>query len=100
MSAVQDIIALENGEGTDDEQFAAMQRVINEGSGWRMQGSMGRSMMAAIEGGWCMLGREPTTDYWGNRIPSRTEVKPGTKGSRAFVAEECGEEWAAKMEAL
>ena len=71
MSAVQDIIALENGEGTDDEQFAAMQRVINEGSGWRMQGSMGRSMMAAIEGGWCMLGCWRSTVL---RFPTRASL--------------------------
>lgn len=95
-----DIIALETGEGSDDEQFTAMQRVINDGAGWKMQGSMGRSMMAAIEGGWCMLGKGVFTDYYGNRIPSRYIVQEGTKGSRSFVAEHAGEEWAAKMEAL
>lgn len=100
MNAINDILMLEQGEGSEEEQFAAMQRTINDGTGWRMQGSMGRSMMAAIEGGWCMLGREGRRDYWGNYVPSRDEVKDGTKGSRSFVAKHAGEEWAAKMEAL
>lgn len=100
MSDLTDIMVLEQGEGDEEEQFAALQRVINSGTGWSMQGSMGRSMMAAIEGGWCLLGKEPKRDYYGNRIPSRDEVKPGTKGSRDYVARLAGEDWAAKMEAL
>jgi hypothetical protein len=48
-------------------------------------------MMAAIEEGRCLLGPQPAQDAWGNRIPSRTEVEPGTKGSREFVAARQGE---------
>lgn len=42
----------------------------------------------------------PAQDAKGNRIPSRTEVKPGTKGSREFVAARQGKAWAARMEGL
>ena len=49
--------------------------------------------MDAIESGRCVLGPTPARDYWGNRIPSRTEVQEGTKGSIEFVRNECGDEW-------
>jgi len=56
--------------------------------------------MAAIEEGYCLLGPQPAEDTWGSRIPSRTEVEPGTKGSREFVAARHGEVWAARMEGI
>lgn len=95
-----DINDVENieGECSDEERAVSLQRAINSGHAWKMQGSMGRAMMAAIEAGQCMLGREPCRDYWGNRIPSRTEVKAGTKGSREFVIEHSGIEHADLME--
>lgn len=65
---------------------------------WSLQGSYGRAMMQAIEAGTCMLGHEPAQDYWGNRIPSRTEVEAGTKGSREFVVAARGEDWAVMLE--
>ena len=61
------------------------QTLINTGLAWGLEGHVGRTCMAAIENGDCMLGNEPHRDYYGNRIPSRTEVRPGTKGSREFV---------------
>lgn len=57
-------------------------------------------MMAAIEEGRCLLGPQPAQDARGNRIPSRSEVEPGTKGSREFVAARQGEAWAARMEGV
>ena len=57
-------------------------------------------MMAAIEEGYCLLGPQPAEDAWGNRIPSRTEVEPGTKGSREFVVAGQGEAWAVRMEGI
>ena len=88
-------------EGDDDasplDNALALQRAINSGM-WSLQGSYGRSMMAAIEAGDCMLGRDSARDYWGNRIPSRTEVEAGTKGSREFVVAAHDEDWAAQME--
>lgn len=80
-----------------EDQALAIQRAINSGSAWSFQGSYGRTMMDFIEAGICMLGESPARDYWGNRIPSRHEVKEGTKGSRQYVAAARGEEWADLM---
>jgi hypothetical protein len=82
-----------------DEYYKSLQRAINSGEGWRLQGSFGRAMMAAIEGGACMLGSSGCRDYWGNYIPSRDEVVDGSKGSRGYVVKARGEEWAAMLEA-
>lgn len=89
------------GELETDElsYFANMQALINGGTAWAFQGSYGRSMMDAISSGHCMLGESPARDYYGNRIPSRHEVQEGTKGSRQFVVDAMGEDWAEHMEA-
>ena len=73
-----------------------MQRAINGGA-WGLQGSYGRAMMDAISAGLCMLGRDQARDYYGNTIPSRDDVKAGTKGSYQFVVDERGQEWADLM---
>lgn len=98
-----DVMTIEGADGyeTSDEQAyaAALQRQINAGS-WSLQGSHGRTMMQAIEDGTCMLGRTGARDYYGNYIPSRDEVQPGTKGSKRYVEINRGAEWADAMEAL
>lgn len=94
-------ITLENDEETDDlEQAIALQQLINSGTVWHLQGAYGRAAMDAIESGVVMLGRSPSLDYWRNRIPARHEVQEGTKGSRQFVADARGEEWASALEAV
>lgn len=79
------------------EYYTELQKAINSGSAWSLQGSYGRAMMAAIESGYCMLGTSRARDYWGNTIPSRDDVKPGTKGSFDYVADRFGPEWADLM---
>lgn len=69
---------------TREEYVAAMQDLINAGTVWRLEGSMGREAMAMIESGECVLGETGHHDYWGNYVPSRHEVKPGTKGSLEY----------------
>lgn len=68
-----------------DEMIEGYQALIDSGDAWRLEGSVGRNAMALIEAGKCTLGPEAHLDYWGNRIPSKFEVKPGTKGSQEFV---------------
>ncbi|MDW9491704.1 hypothetical protein [Sinorhizobium meliloti] len=70
------------------------QELINSGLAWRLEGSIGRQCMAAIEAGACMLGRVGHRDYWGNYVPSRDEVQAGTKGSFDYVADRLGAEHA------
>ncbi len=69
---------------TPEEYLANMQELINSGTAWKLEGSVGRSAMALIESGECMLGEEGHRDYYGNYVPSRHEVQAGTKGSAEF----------------
>ena len=61
---------------------------INNGMAWRLEGATGRACMAAIETGRAILGPVGLRDYWGNYVPSRYEVEPGTKGSLDYANEE------------
>lgn len=84
MDSLEAVEALESESA--DEQIEGLQALINSGAAWRLEGSVGRAAMDAIEAGLCVLGEEPHYDYWGNRVPSRYEVEPGTKGSVEYAA--------------
>jgi hypothetical protein len=95
MFDLNDIEVVEGGaEVSELEYYASIQRAINSSTAWSFQGSYGRTMMDAIESGYCLLGIHNARDYWGNYIPSRDEVQEGTKGSLDFVAMRMGDEWA------
>jgi hypothetical protein len=79
--------------------YNVVQAAINNGVAWKLQGSYGREMMAAIKNGYCLLGKERAVDYWGTTIPSRDDVRPGAAGSLEYVAERNGIEWANDMAA-
>jgi hypothetical protein len=100
MLTIHDINIIESEDADEVEYFQAVQRAINSGSAWSLQGSYGRTMMQAIVDGYCILGKNSTRDYYGNHIPSRFDVQPGSVGSREFVANAQGEEWASEMEAV
>ena len=100
MFTPNDAIELESGQIAAQEAAALLQKAINTGTGWELQGSYGRSMMQALESGHCMLGHVPGEDAFGNRIPSRSEIKEGTKGSRQYVVDRHGEDWAVMLEAV
>lgn len=85
MATLDDLLTVTaDEEATPEEEVAALQRLISSGS-WGFEGSVGRAMMAAIEFGDCVLGPKPAYDFFGNRIPSRDEVEPGTLGSIAYA---------------
>ena len=94
---LNDIDLIEGGAETQEEYYTAIQRAINSGTGWKMQGSYGRTMMDAVKSGYCMLGIHRAQDYYGNTIPSRDDVEEGTKGSYEYVIEMHGQEWADLM---
>jgi hypothetical protein len=73
-------------DASAEDEARALQTLINTGT-WKLQGRVGRSMMDAIEAGVCALGHEAAHDYYGNRIPARGEVEPGTVGSVEYVEE-------------
>jgi len=58
-----------------------MQSMISDGTCWKMEGSAGRFAMSCLESGVCMLPLEPKLDYYGNCVPSRNDLKQGTKGT-------------------
>lgn len=66
---------------------ADMQDIIDNGLVWRLEGSAGRGAMQMIEDGLAVLGPNGVRDYYGNYVPSRTEVKFGTKGSVAYAVD-------------
>lgn len=69
----------------DADELAGLQELADTGAAWRLEGSVGRAVMAAIEAGQIALGPVGHHDYWGNYVPSRFEVEPGTKGSAEYV---------------
>lgn len=80
-----DLSAIWREDADEAEVIAAYQDMIDSGQAWLMEGSVGRTAMRMIEAGVCVLGEEPHRDYWGNRVPSRFEVVPGTKGSVEYA---------------
>ena len=58
-----------------------MQDLINSGTVWKMEGSMGRAAMDLIRSGACMLPKKRYCDYYGNTIPSRLDLKKGSPGT-------------------
>lgn len=58
-----------------------MQLLINSGEVWKFEGSFGRRAMELLESGACMLPKSRKSDYYGNVIPSRDDLKPGSKGT-------------------
>lgn len=71
-----------------------LQALINTGMAWKLEGSVGRAAMAAIKSGQCMLGPTLQHDYWGNTIPARHMVQPGTLGSFQSVVDAYGQDYA------
>lgn len=76
---------------------ADVQALINSGMAWRLEGSIGRTCMAYLEAGRVMCGTEARKDFWGNVVPSRYDVQPGTKGSFDLVELRMGLEHAKAM---
>ena len=99
MFDLNDVNTIESDEEVSEmDYFLSIQRAINSGM-WGLQGSYGRTMMDAISSGRCLLGPNAARDYYGNVIPSRDDVKEGTKGSIGFVEAAMGGEWLSEMEA-
>ena len=75
---------IDNDEMEDGMEMD-LQGLIDSGMAWQLEGSVGRAAMDAIEAGWCILGPVGHRDYYGNYVPSRHEVEPGTKGSLEYA---------------
>lgn len=74
-------------EVTEAEFIAGYQALIDNGMAWRLEGHVGRTAMALIESGACILGPVGHYDAYGGYVPGRDEVEPGTKGSPEYRKE-------------
>lgn len=92
--------ALYKEDATTEEQIECYQRLINSGDAWKLEGHVGRTAMGLIEAGQCILGRTGRRDYWGNHVPSRDQVQPGTKGSYEYAVARVGKEAADVVAAI
>jgi hypothetical protein len=64
-----------------DHGYLELQEMINTGIAWKLEGSIGREAMAALESGACYLPTQTHKDYYGNVIPDRNLLEDGTKGT-------------------
>jgi hypothetical protein len=82
---MSDFSALYREDATEAETLKAYQKLVDTGNAWRLEGHVGRTAMSMIEAGLITLGQVGHRDYYGNYIPSKYEVEPGTKGSQEYV---------------
>lgn len=87
----------DTGKFDDPFELPSMQELIDSGLAWKLEGHVGRQCMEAIEAGFCTLGPVGYRDYYGNYVPSKTEVKPGTKGSQEYVQQQQREQLRPKV---
>ena len=71
----------DDAESWDYGDCAQRQKLIDNGSVWSFEGSAGRLAMSALESGACFLPKRSHKDYYGNIVPCRMTLKPGTKGT-------------------
>lgn len=83
---IDSIIDYENGQLAQEDTVVLFQQLIDNGQAWRLQGHYGRAAHDLIESGLCMLGEVGHNDHYGNYVPSRYEVEPGSPGSPEFAA--------------
>lgn len=63
------------------EGFTEMQNNINSGLCWVLEGSSGREASNCLEAGACMLPKVQRKNAYGSLVPSRDQLKKGTKGT-------------------
>ena len=80
-----DLSFLWDEQVSEGDFIEGIQRLINSGLAWKLEGTVGRQASAMIESGDCVLGEVGHTDYYGNYVPSRTEVEDGTLGSQSYA---------------
>ena len=74
--SIQEITDLQIEYGMSD-----VQDMINDGSAWTLEGSVGRYAMRCLEEGACFLPNEHFYGAYGNKIPRRGSIKEGSVGS-------------------
>jgi hypothetical protein len=80
-----DFSFLYDEDASRSDVITGYQELIDTGEAWYLEGHVGRTAMDLIERGVCMLGPVSHKDHWGNVVPSRHDVRPGTVGSAEFI---------------
>lgn len=64
---------------------AQLQEWVDSGTAWKLEGHVGRTAMDALRDGALVLPPQRENDYWGNTVPSYTDVSDevGSPGSVA-----------------
>lgn len=68
----------------NEGEISDMQKYIESGQVWQMNGSYGRAAMNGLKKGIYFLPAVSHKDYYGNKIPSRYEIKEGSWGTVDF----------------
>lgn len=61
--------------------YTELQGLINSGLAWKLEGSIGRQAMEALESGACYLPTKTYRDHYGNIVPDRNLLEDGSKGT-------------------
>lgn len=71
----------------EEYQLTKAQNWLNTGDIWKLEGYYGRTASEMLESGILILPEERTSDYYGNIVPARTDLKAGTKGTLELAQE-------------
>ncbi len=63
------------GRLVEERLIDCFQKIIDDGSAWRMPGTSSRLAHELIEAGLCCLGPTSHRDCYGNHVPSREECE-------------------------
>jgi len=63
MINVKELVEYENGEMDFDRMVEFFQKMIDDGTVWKLQGSYGRTAGILIQDGWCILADAPHEQY-------------------------------------
>ena len=74
MDNIDNIMAFESGELSEEDTIKMFQEMINDGSVWGLQGFYGRTAASLIKAGLCQHAEVRHKDYYDNTIPSRNDV--------------------------
>ena len=58
-----------------------LQKMIESGEVWKMEGSYSRDAIDNLHSGACFLPEESYTDYYGNKVPSRNDITRWSTGT-------------------
>jgi len=75
MDRVDYIMAFESGELSEKDIVKLFQDMVNDGSVWSLQSSYGRTAKALLNEGMINYPKKKTTDYYGNPIPTKSQVR-------------------------